>query len=237
MCERDIRLATINATLTERNLKPLAKLGDSSKGEIEVLSLAEIYDHSVRFFTDVKFAVRFPNGNEGAFTVRFNANGLVSDGAVMVVLINNLFAVVRQWRLPVARWTYEFPRGFGEKMDNASINGALGTLKIGDLPLGTLTRELSEEVMADAVVNSVTHLGNVAENSGTHAVTPSFYLVQLTVNPDKLSAKLKGSESNMAVKLWEPATLRDELGGKMCDCHSITAAALAMNYINRLPRL
>jgi hypothetical protein len=184
----------------------------------------------------VKFAVRFPNGADGAFTVRFNANGLVSDGAVMVVLINGKFAIAKQWRLPLSQWTYEFPRGFGEKLDGASINGTLGTLKIADLPLGTLAREQTEEVMASAVVTSVTHLGNVAENSGTCAIAPSYFLVQLTVDADKLDAKVKGSEDLISIKLWEPGTLRSELGRNLCDNHSITAAALALSYIDNLPR-
>ncbi len=64
-------LEEINTVLTGRNLKPLWTLGESRRGEIEILALHEIFDHSSRFFTDVKFAVRFPNNSEGFFTVRF----------------------------------------------------------------------------------------------------------------------------------------------------------------------
>jgi hypothetical protein len=233
--ERELRLSNINAALEARNLKPLRKLGDSSKGEIELLSIVEIYDHSQRFFTDVKFAVRFPNGSEGAFTVRFNANGKVSDGAVIVVLINGSFAIVKQWRVPLGVWTYEMPRGFGDKLDQAHIAGALGSIKIADLPLGTLARELGEEVMAEAEITSVTHLGNIAENSGTSAIAPSYFLVQMHVDEDRLSA-VKGSEEGVFVKLWTPSELRRQLGRKLCDNHSITAAALALRHIEDLPR-
>ncbi|HEY9774407.1 MAG TPA: hypothetical protein V6C81_11450 [Planktothrix sp.] len=236
MSTRETLQAEINTTLTQRNLKPRRNLGDNSKGETEIVGLSEVYDHSARFFTDVKFAVKFPNGNEGAFTVRYNANGLVSDGAVIVVLINGRFAIIKQHRLPVERWTYEVPRGFGEKMDSAKINGSLGTLKIGDLPLGTLFRELTEEVMATAEVTSVTHLGNIAENSGTSAVTPSYFLVQLRVKEDRLEERLKAAEEGLFVKLWDVATVRRELGQKLCDNHSITAIALALAYIESLPR-
>jgi hypothetical protein len=229
-------LESINAELTARGLKPLSKLGDASKGEIEIAGIAEIYDHSKRFFVDVKFDVRFPNGSAGAFTVRFNANGAVSDGAVMVVLINGQFAIVKQWRLPLAHWTYEMPRGFGEKLDAAQVNGRLGTLRIGDLPLGTLARELGEEVMSDAQLTSITHLGNIAENSGTSAVCPSYFLVQLAVDPAILSARLSGSE-HLSVKLWDTQKVRAEFGQKLCDNHSLTALALAFRHMESLPKL
>ena len=231
--ERTLRLSSINANLEARNLKPLRKLGDFTRGEIELLSIVEIYDHSQRFFTDVKFAVRFPNGSDGAFTVRFNANGKVSDGAVMVVLINGKFAIVKQWRVPLGQWTYEMARGFGDKLDQANIAGALGTIKIADLPLGTLARELGEDVMAEAEITSVTHLGNIAENSGTSAIAPSYFLVQLHVDEARL-ARVKGSEEGLSIKLWEPQELRNQLGRKLCDNHSITAAALALRHIEDL---
>jgi hypothetical protein len=233
--ERDLRLSAINEPLQKRNLKALRKLGDSAKGEIELLFIEKIFDHSQRFFTDVKFAVRFPNGTEGAFTVRFNANGRVSDGAVMVVLINGKFAIVKQWRLPLAQWTYEMPRGFGDKLDQAQIAGALGTIKIADLPLGMLERELGKEVMAEAEITSVTHLGNIAENSGTSAIAPSYFLVQLRVDEARL-AHVQGSENGLSIKLWDAQELRNQLGRKLCDNHSITAAALALRHIEDLPR-
>ncbi len=237
MNERQTRLEQINAELANRGLKPLRKLGDNSEGEIEVLRIVEIFDHSKRFFTDVKFAVAFPGGNPGEFTVRFNANGEVSDGAVIVVLVNGLYAIVKQWRLPLGQWTYEVPRGFGDKIDKAHIAGNLGTIQIGDLPLGTLVRELGEEVMKTCQIDSVTHLGNVAENSGTSAIAPSYFLVQLQVDESQLQAKLKGSESeHLKVYLWNQAELDRQIGQRIADNHSIVALSLASRYIERLPR-
>lgn len=234
--ERTVRLQTINSELESRGLKPLRKLGLSTEGEIEIVRIVEIYEHSRRFFTDVKFAVVFPGGAAGEFTVRFNANGGVSDGAVIVVLVNGKFALVKQWRLPLCHWTYEVPRGFGEKLDQAQIQGQLGTLKIGDLPLGTVARELGEEVFAGAVVASVTHLGNVAENSGTSAVVPGYFLVQLQVDQARLTARLRGSEDNLKVCLWSREEAMAQIGSKIADNHSIVALSLALRYIDSLPR-
>jgi hypothetical protein len=242
MSTRKELLTSINAQLASRGLKRVRKLGDIREGEIEIVGLAEIdgqpaiYEHSKRFFTDVKFAVKFPNGTPGEFTVRYNAKGEISDGAVFVVVINGRIAIVKQWRLPLGIWTYEVPRGFGEMVDAALVNGTLGTLKIGDLPLGTLTRELGEEVMKDAEVSSITHLGNIAENSGTHSVTPAFYLVQLRVDEQRLADKLKGSDELTTVKLWDSKTVDQQVGHKICDCHSITALYLAEKHKNGLPK-
>jgi 8-oxo-dGTP pyrophosphatase MutT (NUDIX family) len=237
MQDRNDRLVAISAELARRGLKPLKKLGDLSKGEIEVVGIKEIYDHSARFFTDVKFEVLFPGGNSGEFTIRFNANGATSDGAVIVVLINGQFVIVKQWRLPLGQWMYEVPRGFGEKLDRAQIQGELGTLKIGDLPLGTLARELGEEVMKEAEVTSVTHLGNIGENSGTSNVVPSYFLVQLQVDDGKLAARLGGSEAEIKVQLWTAERVRSEIGRKLCDNHTITALSLALRHIETLARL
>jgi hypothetical protein len=240
MCDkaREELLAQINGELDKRNLKPLKKLGDATKGEIEIAGIADVYDHSARFFYDVKFNVKFPGDKTGQFTIRFNANSKTSDGAVIVVLVNGLFAIVKEWRLPLGRWLHGIPRGFGEKMDAARIHGSLGTMQIGDLPLGTLVRELGEEVMRDAKVTSVTHLGNIAENSGTSAGTPSVFLVQLSVPEDKLNGRLKGSEDlqDLKVELWNTAKVKWELGVRLCDTFSIAAVALALKHFEGLPR-
>lgn len=228
-------LARINSALSAHGLKTINKLGDYTEGEFEITGIKEIYEHSSRFFIDVKFSAKMPPaGNAGQFTVRFNANGAVSDGAVIVAVVNYKFAIVKQWRLPLQRWTYEVARGFGDKADKARISGALGTLKLGDLPLGTLTREFGEEVMSGAEITSVTHLGNIAENSGTHAVTPSCYLVQIEAPglPDKIS----GSEE-LKVELWTMEKVKSEIGRKLCDAHSLAAILLALRHIETLPRI
>lgn len=235
--DRVQRLSAINEALSARHLKPIRKLGDAAQGEIETLRIIDIFDHSQRFFTDVKFEVKFPNGNLGAFTVRFNANGEVSDGAVIVAVINGKFAIVKQWRLPLGQWTYEIPRGFGEKLDAAQIAGNLGTLKIADLPLGTVTRELGQEVIEGAQITSITHLGNIAENSGTSAVVPGHFLVHIEVDEEKLQRRLAEKQDDMSLKLWEGAKLRRELGLKLADNHSITAVALAQAHAERLAHL
>ncbi|MDP2692416.1 MAG: hypothetical protein Q8O88_02105 [bacterium] len=234
--ERKEFLAEVNAMLAERNLKTLAKLGDVDKGEIELIAVEDVLDGMSRFHTDVRFKCVFPGGGAGSFQMRWNANSAVADGAVFVPVVNGNVAVVKQWRPTLGKWTYELPRGFGESLDKAKINGQIGQIKIADLPLNTLFRELGEEVMESAEVSSVTFLGNVAENSGTHTVAPAFYMVNLKVDQQVLEQRLKGTEEGIKVQLWTLDKVRSELGGKLNDLHTIGAVALALKHLSELPR-
>ncbi|KPJ85778.1 hypothetical protein AMJ57_01915 [Parcubacteria bacterium SG8_24] len=235
--DRSQRLREINATLRARNLKPFRKLGDVTQGEIELVGIKEIHDHSARFFTDIKFEARFPSGDRGEYTLRFNANGRVSDGAVMVVLLNGRFVIVKQWRPSVGQWTYELPRGFGEVIDRSRIAGQLGTMSLGNLPLGTLARELGEEVLASADITSVTHLGNVAQDSSVCCIVPSYFLVLIRAEGgDILGRRPKGDEIGR-VLLWGQERVLSEIGHRLCDSHTLTGLMLAFRHIEHLPRL
>ncbi len=231
---REQRLLDINAQLTARKLKGFKKLGDHTKGEVEILSIVEFYDASARFFTDVKFAVAFPGNKPGEHTIRFNANGIVDDGSVIVAVVNGKFAIVKQWRPALGRWTYEVPRGFG-KADEARSNCRLGTNEV-NLPLATLNRELGENVMQNVAIVSVSYLGNIAENSGTNAVEPSYFLVRLQLPEEQLAEKMSSGDE-LKVELWDADRVRAELGLKLRDNHSITALMLAFNDIAKMARL
>jgi hypothetical protein len=236
---RENLLKGINQILAERNLKPISKLGDlNNPGETEITEIVEVFDHSQRFFTDIKFAVTFPNGATGQFTVRFNARGIISDGDVLSVLINGRFAIVKQWRVPLGKWTYEIPRGFGEELGEAYQRGTLGLLKVGQLPLGILSREL-RDVLANGEITSVTHLGCIDENTGTSNVSPNHWLIQIQVNEQQLESHIEhkgASAEGLKVYLWDAETLKKEIGCKIRDNHSITAVALALNHIESLAR-
>lgn len=236
---RAARLDAINAALAARNLKPLEAIGNAEHGQIELLEIIEFFDHSSRFFTDVMFSCRFPGGVEGRFTIRWNANSLIADGAVMVVLVNGTrIAMVRQFRPVLGTWTTELPRGFGETIDNAKVHGRLGTVQIGDLPLGNALRELGEEVMESARVVSVQHLGNIAENSGTHTTTPSYWVIEISVDPELLKRRLdEYTEEGLALQLWTYRKTVAEIGFKICDAHSIVALALFRAHLDRMTAL
>jgi len=230
--DRGQRLKSINDQLTRRNLKKLKKLGDYRQGEFEIVDIIKFYDESKRFFTDVKFSVIMPGRISGEFTVRFNANGLVSDGSVFVVMINGKFVIVKQWRLPLQQWTYEVPSGFSVKIDQVRDDGSMDQLTISDLPVAILARELGQEIMDQATI-SVSHLGNIAENSGTHTSTPSNYLVQMQVPVELLDRRLRDFHDEIKLKFWDATRVVQEIGRKLYDSHTITAVSLALAAIYR----
>jgi hypothetical protein len=235
MENRDNLLAEINAVLAGRKLKAIPKLGLASANEIEITGIHAVYDHSERFFTDIQFDVLFPNGKPGLFTVRFNANGAISDGSVIALMVNGKFAVIKQWRVPLGRWTTELPRGFTPQFHAAREAGNINQLAVRDLPIGIVARELGEDLMAGAKIVGFTELGTIAENSGTSAVSPTYDLIQLEVDPAKLAARTTNHEDGglLALRLWSPKTLRTEMGGKLADNHSITGASLALAALDR----
>lgn len=222
------QLNEINATLATHSLKPLAALGDHTRGKIELVEIIEIFDHSKRFFTDVQFRCLFPGGAEGRYTIRWNANSAVSDGAVMLVIVNGRLAIVRQYRPALGTFLDELPRGFGEEFDRAQVHGRLGTMTFGDLPLATALRELGEEVLEGATVESVTHLGNIAENSSTHTATPAYWLIEVTVAEVALKQRLSNitADEGIALKLWTYQEALRNIGTRLLDAHSIVGMAL-----------
>jgi hypothetical protein len=230
-------IESINAQLKERGLKPIPKLGDSSEGEREIIALEEIRAGSERYFVDVRFRMRLPDGSIDSYAIRFNVNGAVSDGAVFVPVINGKFAVVKQWRVPLGRWTYELPRGFCESDNLFRVLSDSGAIRLSDLPLGVLERELGAALVEGAQLTSVTHLGDIAQNSSTDTATPSYFLVQVQVPEASLTQNLKNADGVGQVKIWDAATVRAELGKKLSDSHSITALALAFGHFERMAQM
>jgi hypothetical protein len=244
MNSRDKLREEINAILRQRNLREFERLGDSSKGQMEIIGISTrddgtpaIYDDNAQFFTDITFDMKAPNGNEFKYKIRFNANGATSDGSAIVVLVNGKFVLVRQWRTPLGQYTMEPPRGFATALEKARNDGSLGNISLDDLPPNVraiLVRELGQPLLANASL-FVRHLGVLAENSGTHAVKPSFFMVQLTIPEPGLQEALKVKQDSMAIKLWEPHKVFDELGEGIFDLHSVGAITLALKALRALP--
>jgi 8-oxo-dGTP pyrophosphatase MutT (NUDIX family) len=231
---KDLKVATleaVNVELAERGLRPLHGLGDNSQGQIQFVRIKEFLDHNERFYTDVVFTARLTNGAEFPFPVRFNAGGIVSDGAVIVPVVNGLVGVVRQFRNTMGLQTWEFVRGFGDKADGdvdvSSFGEDLKPLKT----LGTALRELAEEFSSDTKPEKVSHAGSFWENSGTSNVRPSVFIAHFTL-PEKAVAKLAGSEAGVDSALWTPNKVHTEIGQLINDAHSLAAWALVHRHLN-----
>jgi len=227
------RLAAVNRLLLERNLRPLKSLGENQKGQPEIIDISDWFDPNPKFFQDVFFVVRAPNGSEYKHMVRFNANGAVSDGAVFIAVINGRVALVRQFRTALGMETWELPRGFCDKVDTvAKHSGDPRSLGLNDLPK-VLVRELGEEVVKSARINALTAFGQVAENSGTENVAPDAYLLDIQVDEAGLEKRLGGSE-NLGILLLTWGELEKGDGVELDDLHSLAMLALARRHRLRL---
>src|SRR3989344_663064 len=227
----DERLAILNKVLKERDLRQLNYLGDSSKGETEILDISSIHDYNSKFFTDIVFTVRFPNGSEGAYAIRFNASGSVSDGSVIVPVVadQDKFILVRQYRPACGRWMLEAPRGFSTPDDYFQPNAnwilpQKGNICVKDIGALKALRELTEEV-GEITITGIKWLGEIAQDSSTHSVFPNFYLV--TCLPDAGPQKLDPSES-IKVELLSSLEVRTKIRQHaISDSHSLVALFLS----------
>ena len=212
---RAARLAEFNAVLAERNLSGLVTVGDHTLGQIELTGINEILDAAKRFFTDIRFSCLFPGGGAGEYTVRFNANSALSPGTVVVTVINGRIAMVRQHRITLGRRISEVPRAFGLEMAEALRSGTLADLEIDELkPLKVVFDELTPEIMNTLSRYAVYSLGNLAENSGTHAVEPEYFLVILEVDEAVLRAS-KNIEAGLKNRARPEDAFEPERGIKL----------------------
>ena len=213
------RLVAINSLLQGKGLRPLPSLGDNTKGFSEIIDIVEWLPAHTAQWQDVVFLVRRVDGSLYKHQIRFNSNGAVCDGVVFIPVINDRVAIVRQFRIPVGRETWELPRGFAE------FAADVATVAEAGLP-PALLRELDEEVIRQAVVKGVQSLGAIADNTGTHNVLCDAYIVNVECKSELLG-DLLGGTAKLGVRLiaWEELWRPSALG--ICDAHSLAAIALA----------
>lgn len=148
-------------------------LGDSSKGEIEILTdpekMAAIEKKQARdvgvvwrdkYWLWINDACRFPNGNEGIYARILWVKSLtgVPGVAVMPVLPNGKIVLNCNYRHATRSWEIELPRG--------GINA-------GETPEKAAEREALEET--GMVIGSLQRLGEIPPDSGlTTTIVPIF---------------------------------------------------------------
>ena len=215
------RLAAVNQLLNEHHLRQLPQLGDNSKGWAEIQDIVGWSGDPTAPFYDIVFLVRRPNGREYTHTIRFNKNGRLSDGVLFIPEINGLVALTKQYRIAIGAETWELARGFPEERDCSA------QFHIPSIPPG-LARELGEEVMRDAEIQSVVPLGAIAENTGTHNSWIETYIVRIRADEAGLSANLGGTQG-LGVKFvtWQELFNPTSLGVR--DLHSLALIALAIS--------
>lgn len=229
---RNQTLISINQELNAKNLRPIKKLGDADKGELEIIGIDGFLEHNQRFYTEVVFAVKNPDGVTFTYPVRFNRNGNISDGSVFVVQINDKFAIAKQWRISLGRWTYETIRGFSDK----NIKEKLTTVSVADLPFDVLRRELGGDLVSAMEIKTIAYLGTFDENTSTHAVAPEFFYVELKADEVEVQKRLARKDEEVKLYLWNHTEVTAEIGGKLRDMHTMTAFLATYAHVSRQPK-
>lgn len=232
--DRQLRLQAINHVLEIRNLRQLPKLGNWHKGEIELLKVINIFDHSASFFTDVQFECRYWNNTIGKYVIRFNAKGDVADGAAVFCLINGKAAIIYQWRPTVGAWTYEVARGFGTGKSARYFETAdCQTMPLSDLPIDTLMKVVGNEISDFTEIKKIAVTGKTWQNTGTDAVPTTNLLVDLKIDKTELANRMDTIRrfSPFVLYLMDLNEVDEAIGEKINDNHSITAYTLASKYL------
>lgn len=233
----------INFRLRELKLSEFTTIGDADQPtQWVLLGIKEIYDHSARFFYDIKFDALMPpkkgetERRSAEYTVRFNANSAESHGVVIIPFLGQKIVFVRQWRLTVARETLELPRGFGLLRRDTDIKAIpveqIGRLRISDLPVLNVLRELGEEVFSQAEITGFTYYGTVDQNTGTDAMEPNIYGVHIHTG-----AKLGGSEGLAVLPLMPDEIWPRIADGRIRDLHTLGGLMKLKAYQQLSPAL
>lgn len=235
------RLAAINAMIAGHPALAaqgylFKHIGDRSKREPELLELTRIVDdvEADPFHLYLHLRVLLPDGKEAPRPIRVNRNG---GGACMLVVVNSKIAVVKQCRIPLGlRWTYEFPRGYAEIGDQHKIEGHLANLRLGDLKLGVVERELGEEIAKAARIRALAHLSNIALNTGPDATVTPIYVVTVSV-PDALFRErcYADDAEGIEVVFWDIERMRSEIGLKINDAITLAMWQLYERWRADLP--
>lgn len=234
---------TINSKLRSLKLAEFRTIGDADQpAQWVLLGIKEIYDHSARFFYDIKFNALMPlkkgetERRPAEYTIRFNANSAESHGVVIIPFLGNKIVFVRQWRSTVGRETLELPRGFGLLRRDTDIKAIsveqIGRLQISDLPVLNVLRELGEEVLSKAEIIGLTYYGTVDQNTGTDAIEPSVYGVHIHTD-----AKLGGSEGLAVLPLMPDEIWSRIFDGRIRDLHTLGALMKLKAYQQLSPTL
>lgn len=161
-----------------------------------------------RYITVIRDLVEFPDGNMAGYnrivnTAAFKNGGV---GSVILPIMKQKILLIKVFRHPIRKWSYEIPRGFGEP---------------GLSPKELAQKEISEEV--GGRIKDVISLGTLHSNSGLEGNNVQLFLANLNEVGDP--RKPEGIEEILWVNLNQLEEMIVQ--GQITDGFTISAYARA----------
>ncbi len=231
--DRDELLRSINMRLEAHQISPFTKLGMVEKGEDEIVELLSIVPNEHGNLAVVTLRIMCADGVERVQTMTSNIGSLKQDGPVFVLLMSGHFVLVKGWRFRISRWTTECPRMFQRTVElciGDKLTSIVGS-KFADL----LRLEFGSQTQF--TIKRTVPLTHLAENTGMSHDFAQVYLVEIEANEDAIERLKDSADANRKVQAWSPKKVREEMGKSLIDLHTISALALAMNYLADNPSL
>ena len=244
---RQRRLEQINGILQARGLKKFKRLGERRNGEWEILEY--VSDSGNAYYRVVTFLVLSPSKEVRPYNMIFNAGHPEVDGAVVIPVIGDQVATIRQHRvtlvdMPGHGWLEEFPRGFAfsgqtsylvprfreEPEDVDVTTGGLGF--VDNIPLDIVGREIRPLVASgQARLTRLVYLDEKYENSGTSRVVIPVYLAVFLADVESC-LRIKGTRQQR-INLYKPDELiRDRRKIGIKDDASMAALLILREFLD-----
>lgn len=232
--DKEKRLEEINKKLLSEDLQPIHKLGDATKGELEILEIKNIYKNTSGLSACVNFVMLTKEFKKIEYLAYLNTG---SGGHMYVFKLDKYILVTKQWRPIIGKWLYELPNGF---IKNIIKDEEYKKQKYSGMPMYLLERKMGQEFIKKIDIVEKIALGCAYENPGITGNITDIFLIEIkpksgiTIN-EIISNKFNGDDLKQDIKsyFWLEEEVEKEIGNKICDLRSITCWSLYEKYIKK----
>ncbi|MBI4458216.1 hypothetical protein HY633_04595 [Candidatus Uhrbacteria bacterium] len=243
------RLERMNEVLREYRLAELRHTGTWQRGEFELVDIVEVWDN--RFYVIVQFSCIRPDGNHGAYFMKFARDGGGRRGVLTLCLLyddardETLLAFTRQHRPTMlvresSAWTTEVARCWSttqlqptvlDRRLQGATPDANGAASHPVSALGTELMPLFAEGKTEITQFSILSAA-CPEDTGMSACLNDIWLVELAIRDRAYVDAVRGN-GIIGIRLYPVADVvarRKELG--LTDDHSCTALLHLWEHLN-----
>jgi hypothetical protein len=196
------------------------ELGMCSKGEIEIIAVAQVVADLWHAFAHVQFTTIQPDGSFKPYTVRID-----KPAALVYAVINGKLLLSYQSRLAIgSKWTLELPRGWVSPEDARTPESAVRAL---------LTRECGSAFVASLSSFRPVEVKRIWQDTGTmRSDLPVYYLEAESV---LIPLERQGVCKPKLYGFGEADELEEK--GKLNDALSLAGLRVVERYLQRTVRL